>query len=75
VSTRNLFAEISEGFEALQQARQGEIIRLTPEEEAAFAAAMLNPPPISERLQRAAEQYAQPVDVEIQTCVSPRSGK
>jgi len=74
VSSRHLFAEIAEGFEALRRARAGEAIRLTPEEQAAFVAALLNPPPISERLRQAVKQYVHPVDVDIQTCPSPHVG-
>jgi len=71
VNRRHLFAEIAEGFDALRQARQGKAalphtIRLSPKEQAAFVATLLNPPPISERLRQAVKQYRQSVDVDIQ---------
>jgi len=71
VTARNLFAEIAEGFEALRQAREGEAvlrhtIGLSPEEQVAFVSALLNPPPISERLREAVKQYKQSVEVDIQ---------
>jgi len=80
MTARNLFAEISEGFEALRHARQEkevlrQTIRLTPEEQTAFVTALLNPPPIAERLRQAVKQYAQPVDVEVRMPVSPHSDK
>jgi len=45
--------------------QEHDTIRLTQEEQIAFVTALLNPPPVSERLRQAVKQYSQSVDVEI----------
>jgi len=45
--------------------REHDVIRLTQEDQIAFATALLNPLPIPARLQQAAKQYARTVEVEM----------